>query len=169
MIYMGDRYVFQEQFIEANYYLSPITNIKVFFDHSFETLLSIDKRYTIGSYFQTEFSDTWSMSVDLEYQQFNLNASEIQKIKNYAAIVSISRAPDLSFGFVLERSSDPADISQDKEQEYWLGGNLSYQFSQVHLISMFAGKRRGGNACSSGICYEILPFEGVELRITSNL
>ncbi len=87
------------------------------------------------------------------------------KVKNYAALISVSRVPDLSFGFVLEKSNDSADIPEDKDEEYRLGGNLSYQYSQVHLISLFAGKRRGGNACTSGICYEILPFERVELRI----
>ncbi len=75
----------------------------------------------------------------------------------------------MSFGFVLEKSNDPADIPEDKDEEYWLGGNLAYQYSQVHLITLFLGKRRGGNACTSGICYEILPFEGMELRLTSNL
>ena len=164
-----NRYISQEQFVEFNYFPSVVTNIRAFFDHSFENLFAIDKRYTIGTYFETEFSDIWSFSIDLQYQQFDRTVSETDKVKNYAALISVSRAPDLSFGVVLEKSNDSADIPEDKDEEYWLGGNLSYQYSQVHLISMFLGKRRGGNACTSGICYEILPFEGVELRITSNL
>lgn len=163
------RYIFQEQFFEINYRLSDFTTIKGFIDHSLETLSSIDKRYTVGAYFETEFSDLWSTSIDIEYQQFNRTVVETYKIKNYALLFSVSKAPDLSFGFVLEKSNDPADIQEDKEAEYWLGGNLAYQYSRVHLVSLFLGKRRGGNACTSGICYELLPFEGVELRITSNL
>ena len=164
-----NRYISQEQFIELNYFLSGVTNIKAFFDHSIENIFAIDKRYTIGTYLETEFSDLWSISVDLQYQQFERILNEIDKVKNYAALISVSRAPNLSFGFVLEKSNDSADIPEDKDEEYWLGGNLNYQYSQVHLISMFLGKRRGGNACTAGICYEVLPFEGVELRITSNL
>jgi hypothetical protein len=35
----------------------------------------------------------------------------------------------------------------------------------MNTISMFAGKRRGGPACTSGICYEVLDFEGIEIRL----
>lgn len=165
----GNRYLYQEQFIQLNYFLTDYTNIKAFFDHSYETLFSIDKRYTMGTFLETEFNNHWSISLDLQYQEFILTRSDKRKIKNYAALISASHAPDLSFGIVIEKSNDPADIPMDKDEEYWLGGNLAYQYNQVHLITLFAGKRRGGNACASGICYEILPFEGVELRLTSNL
>jgi hypothetical protein len=32
---------------------------------------------------------------------------------------------------------------------------------------MFAGKRRGGTACTSGTCYYVPDFEGLELRVLS--
>jgi hypothetical protein len=166
---VGNRNIFQEQFFELSYFLTDITNIKGFFDHSIETLFAIEKRYTVGSFLQTEFSSHWSISLDLQYQQFNQTVGDNKKVKNYAALISVSRAPDLSFGFVFEKSNDPVDVPEGKEEEYWIGGNLAYQYSQVHLITLFLGKRRGGNACTSGICYEILPFEGMELRLTSNL
>ncbi len=165
----GNRYLYQEQFVELNYVPSRETNIKVFFDYSLEDLFAIENRYTTGISAETEIGENWSIAIDLQYQQFDRIIVETEKVKNYAALVSASLAPDLSFGFILEKSNDAADIPEDKQEEYWLGGNLSYQFSQVHLISIFAGKRRGGNACASGICYEILPFEGMEVRITSNL
>jgi len=32
---------------------------------------------------------------------------------------------------------------------------------------LFLGKRRGGLACTAGTCYQVQPFEGVELRLVS--
>ena len=165
----GRRYIFNEQFIEFNYYLSEVTNVKAFFDHSIETLFAIDRRYTLGTNFETELTGLWSLSIDLEYQQFKQTVFNDKMIKNYATLLSVSNAPDLSFGFIIEKSNDPADLPEGKKEDYWISGNITYQLSQMHLISLFMGKRRGGNACTSGICYEILPFEGVELRLTSHL
>jgi hypothetical protein len=164
----GNRYLFQEQFVELNYFLTSQTNVKIFFDHSLETLFAINNRYTVGTFFETELSDFWSISLDLQYQQFDLKLLETNKVKNYAALVSAALSPDLSFGFVLEKSNDPADLPENKDSDQWLGGNVAYQLSSVHLLTVFGGKRRGGNACTSGICYEILPFEGIEVRLTSN-
>ena len=79
----------------------------------------------------------------------------------------MSYALDIVVGFVAESSDDPVDLPGGKENSYWLGMNFSYQYSAAHLISLFYGKRRGGNACTSGICYEILPFEGLEVRLNS--
>jgi hypothetical protein len=35
------------------------------------------------------------------------------------------------------------------------------------VVTLFAGQRREGIACTAGTCYVVEPFEGVELRITS--
>lgn len=70
---------------------------------------------------QSKILSQFSVSNILEYQQFDLEVIETEKVKNYAAILSVSRAPDLSFGFVLEKSNDSADIPEDKNEEYWLG------------------------------------------------
>ena len=58
---------------------------------------------------------------------------------------------------------------QETKTRNWFGYSVGYQYSNSHFISLFYGKRRGGTACTAGICYEVLPFEGFELRLSSNL
>ena len=76
---------------------------------------------------------------------------------------------------VWERSTDPGltddltTAAQETNARNWISYSLGYQFSNSHFVSLFYGKRRGGRACTAGICYEVLPFEGFELRIISNL
>jgi len=53
--------------------------------------------------------------------------------------------------------------------KYWAGGNISYQYNQKHNIILFYGKRRGGSACTGGVCFEVPPFEGLEIKINSIL
>ena len=36
--------------------------------------------------------------------------------------------------------------------------------NRKNTIQLFAGKRRGGPACTSGICYEVLDFKGAEIK-----
>ncbi|MCT4646781.1 MAG: hypothetical protein N4A74_17455, partial [Carboxylicivirga sp.] len=46
----------------------------------------------------------------------------------------------------------------------WLSSTLRYKVNTKHTLQLFAGERRGGPACSAGVCYEVLDFKGVELR-----
>jgi len=57
-------------------------------------------------------------------------------------------------------------ITEDNHK-VWLGANFKYQLNKQNSIQLFAGSRRGGPACNAGICYEVLDFKGVEIRLTS--
>lgn len=50
---------------------------------------------------------------------------------------------------------------------HWLGGHVSWQSDGAHRLDLFVGSRRGGPACTSGICYVVLDFEGAELKLTT--
>ena len=138
--------------------------LKGFADSGQEDLRLEKDRYTYGIYAENEWLEYWGTSLDLEYQHFQWGINNPSKVENYAAIFSLSYAPDLSLGVTWEQTTDPAEPF-----EQWLGYNLSYQYSQHHQFNLFYGKRRGGNACTAGICYQILPFDGIELRLTSIL
>ena len=34
-----------------------------------------------------------------------------------------------------------------------------------HSVNLFVGQRRSGLACTAGTCYEVLGFEGIEMRL----
>jgi hypothetical protein len=165
--FFGNRYIFQEQFIEFSCSLSGDATIKGFADRNFEGLLAIEDRYTGGVYFEGALGDRLGTTVDLEYQTFNYSLGDKDRYFNLALLLSVSYAPNFTAGLVTELSDDPADTPEDKARNLWIGTNLSYQFGRAHFITLFYGKRRGGNACTSGICYEKLPFEGLELQINS--
>ena len=80
---------------------------------------------------------------------------------------------DLTGGIVLERSTDPLEADDPRTEQietaarHWLSFNGGVQIDNHHLVSLFYGRRRGGPACTAGICYEVLDFEGFELRWTT--
>jgi hypothetical protein len=158
------RYIFKEKFLEIGYHPTPDMIIKGFADLSREDIRLEKDRYTYGIYIENEWPNQWGATLDLEYQDYIRTFNEPLKVKNYAILVSLSYAPDLTCGITWEHTTDSGEIRED-----WLGYDLSYQYSQYHLINLFYGKRRGGNACTGGICYQVLPFDGIEFRLTTNL
>lgn len=155
---------YKEKFIELGYYFSPQITVKGFVDLANEDVRLEKERYTYGVYLETEWYQGLGTTLDIEYQNFIRDLGIPFKVVNQLASLSLSYAPDLSVGVTLERTTDPGEPRRD-----WIGFNAGYQYSQEHLISLFYGKRRGGNACTAGVCYQVLPFEGFELRLTSNL
>ena len=49
----------------------------------------------------------------------------------------------------------------------WLGLNVQADLDRSHQLAAFAGRRRGGTACTSGVCYLVPDFRGVEVRLSS--
>ena len=63
--------------------------------------------------------------------------------------------------------SDNPDTDEIETVKHFPGINLMYKPNQKNTLKLFAGERRGGPACTSGICYEVLDFKGVEIRWTT--
>ncbi|MGH7493587.1 MAG: DUF6029 family protein [bacterium] len=169
----GMKTVFREYFAEFEYLIDAQTSVKAFADRSEDPFNLEENRNAAGLYLQKEWPKNWGTILDVEFQEFDRMLSPVQKVENYYAALALSHAPRLATAVIWERTTDPL-LTDDPRTDpletglrYWLAGTLSYQIKQ-HLVSMFYGKRRGGPACTSGICYEVLDFEGFELRITSN-
>ena len=85
-------------------------------------------------------------------------------------IAGVSRGSKLSLSVTWEVSTDPfqtdniSTFEVEKRARHWAGMDARYKFNPHHSLALFAGQRRGGPACTSGICYEVLDFQGVELR-----
>jgi len=119
------------------------------------------------------------MSTEVQYQQFDhdLPTSPFfgnldQNIKNAIMSLFVSHSSKFSFGSTVELSNDnrETDPNLTGRQEVfisWPSLNASYQYNQQNSFSLFYGKRRGGNACAGGVCYQVLPFEGLEIRLNS--
>jgi hypothetical protein len=48
-----------------------------------------------------------------------------------------------------------------------VSGVIGARLSPQNEATFTFGRQRGGRACTAGTCYEVQPFEGVELRVVS--
>jgi len=167
---------FIEYYADLNYYLDDNTIFKGFADYSQDGSKDTFDRYTLGGSIEFPFSDFWSSTFEVQYQQFGREYPFLPEInhdgQNVLLDLSVSHAPDLAFGPSVELSNDPLETDRllKGDQDVfisWPAVNASYQYDHNNTISLFYGKRRGGNACTGGICYLVLPFEGLELRLNS--
>ena len=166
------RFNYSEYFLEGSYNVNEFLTIKSFFDYANDDTKGEENRISAGVITEKLFDYTWSLKLDVQYQQFDRDFNENQS-ENYYASVSVNYIPDLTVSAVFEASTDPnltddpRTLNVETETRTWFGGNILYEINQTHTVEFFAGKRRGGPACTSGICYERLDFEGVELRFSS--
>lgn len=164
-------YLYNEFFAEFSFYPGPKNGITVFGDYSSDPFKLEENRWAGGLVWEYSLVGNWSTQLHLEYQYIEREIVDLTSINNGVVILGLSRSPELSLSFIMELSNDPylTDLSgasgNEKEYRYWPGVQASYKINSSNTISLFAGKRRGGPACASGICYEVLDFEGLELRL----
>ena len=53
----------------------------------------------------------------------------------------------------LDKEFGTCIIISENVQRHWMGLDTKYKINMRHTITLFAGQRRGGPACTSGICY----------------
>jgi hypothetical protein len=75
-------------------------------------------------------------------------------------LTAIEWAPRLTVGVGLEYTGNP------QFPPTYVNGVVSYALSPSSNISLFAGQRRGGLRCVSGVCRVFPPFEGLRIDAT---
>ena len=90
--------------------------------------------------------------------------------EDFYAVWGVARAERGSVALAWDRTSDPLVRSLFQGGGRFLsllsvvvGARLSPR--QDATLTM--GRSRGGRACTAGTCYEVPPFEGIELRLMS--
>lgn len=81
----------------------------------------------------------------------------------------------LGAAIVIDRTTDPSEtdlaetltVFETDPLTLW-SLNLSGRLGPYEAV-IFAGERRGGTSCTSGTCYQVLSFRGVEMRLTTRL
>lgn len=163
---------YREYFLEGYYQASDFLSFKTFFDYATDERKGEEDRISVGLITDKSFNYEWNLALDLQFQTYYKTAFS-QNVENYYASIAYSLVPDFTLSLVFEATDDllltddPRTFDVEDKLRTWLGGNVRYKINQTHTLDVFAGKRRGGPACTSGICYEILDFEGVELRFTT--
>jgi len=170
----NQRYTFFEYYADVNYYLGPDVITKVFADYSQDELVSQKNRFTAGASAEWGFGSDWQIISEIQWQQFQrdfiFNPAQNHSAENRYVNVSLNKGPIYSAGIILEYSNDPVETNQlatsgTLKFRSWPAFLATYQYDQQNVFNLFVGKRRGGNACTGGICYRVLDFEGVELSL----
>lgn len=155
----------------AEWYYTPASGnqLKIFADYSFDDILAETGRYATGVYYTQLLEKSWSATLETEFQHLEREFAEKKSYQNIYAGLILSKSHKFSAALVWEFSNDSkfvdlAGTDKVESSQHYPGVNLLYRPNRKNTLQLFAGKRRGGPACTSGICYEVLDFKGVELK-----
>ena len=157
-------YVFREFFAEIGFDAGSRNTVTLFADYSEEPIRLEDHRYTGGMIWELELSGGHSTLLEFEYQAIERSLLGGQVYQNMVVVAGWSKSPKTSVSLTWEYSTD-INVTGGDPQRNWFGVDVSHKIDQRNTVTLFAGQRRGGPACTSGICYEVLDFEGVEVRL----
>lgn len=164
---------YREYFLEGLYKFSDEFSLKSFTDFATDEREGQDNRISLGLISDKSFGNSRNVIIDLQYQTYNEFGSS-DKIENYFASLSFGFTSAFNISAVFEATTElgltdnPSTFPEiETDTRTWLGFYSLYRVNTSNSVALFVGKRRGGPACTSGICYEILDFEGAELRITT--
>jgi len=158
-----NEFIFTEYFAELNFDAGAKHDFTVFADYSSDEIKFENNRYTGGFIWEYALERKHSTLLEVEYQSVERNLGAPVLFNNLVVIAGYTYSPNTSIAFTWELSSDP-NLVPAGEQRHWIGLDFSQKLNANNTISLFAGQRRGGPACTSGVCYEVLDFEGIEIR-----
>lgn len=165
-------FIFREYFAEIHTSLGDYWNVKAFADYSEDPFNLEPSRYAGGIYTTRYLTSGWNISLETEYQTVQKEFEISEMVQNVYLGLLIAQSTKVSAALMWEFTSDPviADNPNTENVEpsrHFPGLSFAYRFNSNNRLQLFAGKRRGGPACTSGICYEVLDFEGIEIRLTT--
>ncbi|MFC2113564.1 hypothetical protein ACFLTA_09880 [Bacteroidota bacterium] len=166
-------FVFEEYFAELYSPIGESASLKWFADFARDPFKDETYRLATGGIFEAPVFGRWSTLAEVEYQYNERSGFLPGAVHNAVLIAGLSQGSLFSLSLTWEISTDPfmtddpATIDIEKGSRHWLGVDTKYKINKHHTITVFMGQRRGGPACTSGICYEVLDFTGIELRFTS--
>lgn len=159
-------YIFQEYYIDFTANISAKVLTRSFFDFSIDPLANEPNRYTGGISADIDHNKL-SSTINFEGQYISREINEKEGITNVFVSYTLSKSSKFSFSALMEVSNDPFLLEADKTSIIYPSVNASYWFGRKNKLTVFYGKRRGGPACTSGVCYDVLDFEGLELRLNT--
>ena len=172
------KYEVEEKLIEGDIYFNQDILGRLFVDDSKDEFESVVDRFTYGIGMEWQFMDYNSINFEFQGQQTEKSyefAPNKKKYKDFYGSVSFSRSPKFAIALIGQRTGDPVETDDQQTLEVETKAknlfslNINYQLTSEHELFIFYGKRRGGWVCTAGTCYEVLAFEGFEIRFLSRL
>ena len=161
-----ESYIFREYYVDYSTTLSPKISAKVFADYSIDPLVNDPARYTGGLNSDIEHGKLVS-TIDFEGQYIIREILSKEHITNWFLSYTLSHSGKFSVSALIELSNDPFVLVDNNSREIYPSVSATYWIGRKNKLTAFYGKRRGGPACTSGVCYDVLDFEGFELRFNT--
>ncbi len=172
---------FEEYFIETEHPWGHSNTMRLFFDFLQENQAFQKKQnqFTAGLSTTAALTAGWSWQGQYEWQQFRrlyqFNSSLNHNTANHFFSFGVTRSQAWSFSVSSEFSNDPLETDRlsteglkDRIITVWPAAHIKGSLGENHELRLFWGERRGGTACTGGICYEVQPFNGVEMTLISH-
>lgn len=156
--------------------LDPIGNLSpgLFFNWGKDDLAGINSRRIAGLNLKTDLASGQTVGLDLQHQRAARPFGNPADFKDYYTSLSWQHPKGFGAALAMDHTTDPFEADRPNTPEIETGArtfwslNLNARIGARHDAIMFAGERRGGTACTSGTCYQVLPFKGVELRVNTH-
>jgi hypothetical protein len=163
---------FWELYGEVEWYFDGGSFVRAAFnrrwDNQYEGNLGhVQASTTIPVRIEYLLDDTYSIGLTLEQQFFHDSFNrENPNFFNEFISLSFAMAGRWIATVRVEYTTDKGDASG---KDFWRAAELAYRIGTQHTLTVMYGTERGGLICSSGVCREVLPFDGLRLSLSSQL
>ncbi len=158
----GQKFIFQEYFLEYDFSISEKHDFKIFTDYAEDPFKLELHRISAGFSSDWKVFKTSTIRTGYEFQTFKRLGENYQ---NHVFVIGSAYKSKIIGSIIMEYSNDSFIVSEGSK--VWLGANGKFQLNGKNSLQIFFGERRGGPACNAGVCYEVLDFRGIEMRLTS--
>ncbi len=170
---------FWELYGEVEWYYDGQSYVRAAFNRRYDApyegnLAHEQSSTTIPIRIEHMLNDEYSVGVSLESQFYHDSFSRVSpEYFNEYVSVTLARAAQWSTTVRLEYTTDESDVGPDaglvSGKNFWRTIEFAYRLGNDHIATISYGTERGGLVCTSGICREILPFNGVRISLLSQL
>lgn len=158
--------VFKEFFAEYKFNLGEKITTHLFLDYASDPFTNEINRYTAGGIFDIDHNKLNSV-FETQFQFVEREGVETVKFNNIVFSYSLFIGSKINPSVLVELSNDPFLLATNEKTVFYPSAGLAYKPNNKNNISLFYGKRRGGPSCNSGVCYNVLDFQGFEIRLLS--
>jgi hypothetical protein len=149
----------------------PDRPLQAFFDWGRDELGFRKALRTGGVTAGTTLGGGWSADVDAELQRGVLPFGAAPNYWDAYGAIAVEAPGGIRLSAAVDRTTDPLEtddpatltVQETSPVRFW-SATASGGAGNVDAV-LFVGERRGGIACTSGTCYQVLPFRGAELRL----
>ena len=122
--------------------------------------------FTLPTHFVIDFFNKRSIVLYYEYQsanERNYKTNNLSKTKtHYSSTTFNYKSWHLSFFM------DAVKV-KDKDFKFWLGTNLTWNFTSTSMLSVFYGSQKGGLVCANGVCANQPDFDdGLKISLRTS-